>query len=110
VVGGVLFAGPAVGAALLIFAVGATLAPRSRVLAAAVSAIPVVALFGAVVSVILKQRDHHFPHDAFWPSHFGTAHELVLFAVLAFALVVWSERREDVDVDVGDAATDPKSE
>jgi hypothetical protein len=25
-----------------------------------------------VASVILKQRDHDFPHDQFWPSHFGT--------------------------------------
>jgi hypothetical protein len=95
VVAGTLFAGPAVGAALLLFAVGATLAPRSRVLAAAVSAVPVLTLLSAVVSVVLDQDDHDFAHDAFWPSHFGTAHELVMFGVLAFALVVWSERHED---------------
>src|SRR5262249_51231820 len=75
VVGGPLFGGPAIGAALLVFAVGVTLAPRSRTLAAVVSAIPLVALFGAVVSVIVRQDDHDFPHDQFWPSHFGTAHQ-----------------------------------
>jgi hypothetical protein len=105
VVAGTLFGSPAIGAALLVFAVGATFAPRSRALAAVVSVIPLVALFTAVLSVILEQDDHDFPHDQFWPSHFGTPHALVLFGVLAFALVVWSERREDL----GDGATDPES-
>ena len=105
VVAGTLFGNLAIGAALLAFAVGATLAPRFRALAAVVSVIPLFALFTAVLYVILEQDDHDFPHDQFWPSHFGTPHQLVLFGVLAFALVVWSERREDL----GDGATDPKS-
>src|SRR5262249_53365750 len=75
VVGGALSAGPAVGAALLVFAVGVTLAPRWRALAGVVSAVPLIALFAAVASVIVRQHDHDFPHDQFWPSHFGTAHE-----------------------------------
>jgi arabinofuranan 3-O-arabinosyltransferase len=103
VVAGTLFGSPAIGAALLVFAVGATFAPRFRALAAVVSEVPLVALFTAVASVILKQRDHDFPHDQFWPSHFGTAHELVLFGVLAYALVAWSERNEDLRADATDS-------
>src|SRR4029450_9059353 len=53
VVAGTLFGSPVIGAALLAFAVGATFAPRFRALAAVVSVIPLVALFTAVLSVIL---------------------------------------------------------
>jgi arabinofuranan 3-O-arabinosyltransferase len=103
VVAGTLFGSPVIGAGLLVFAVGATLAPRFRALAAVVSVVPLVALFLAVASVILKQNDHDFPHDQFWPSHFGTAHELVLFGLLAYALVAWSERAEDLEAGATDS-------
>jgi hypothetical protein len=95
-VAAVLFGSPIIGAALLVFAVGATFAPRSRVLAGIVTALPVAAIVAAVGLVLWKQHQYDYPHDARWPSYFGVAHALVLFGFLAFALLVWAERDEDL--------------
>jgi hypothetical protein len=96
VLGGTVFGSPAIGAALLVFAFGATFAPRSRILATAVSVVPLAALVAAVAFVAVEQWRSDYAHDAQWPSHFGSAHALVLFAFLALALVIWSERDEDL--------------
>jgi hypothetical protein len=96
VVAGVLFGSPLIGAALLLFAVGATFAPRSRVLAAIVTALPIAAIVTAVGLVLWKQQEYDYPHDARWPSYFGGAHALVLFGFLALALLVVAERDEDL--------------
>jgi arabinofuranan 3-O-arabinosyltransferase len=96
VVAGVLFGSPVIGAALLVFAVGATFAPRSRVLAGIVTALPVAAIVAAVGLVLWKQHQYDYPHDARWPSYFGVAHALVLFGFLALALLVVAERNEDL--------------
>jgi arabinofuranan 3-O-arabinosyltransferase len=96
VVVGALFGSPLLGVALLAFAVGATLAPRSRVLAGIVTALPVAAIVAAVGLVIWRQDDHRYPHDARWPSYFGVSHGLVLFGFLALALLVFAQRDEDL--------------
>jgi hypothetical protein len=96
VVAGVLFGSPIIGGALLVFAIAATLAPRSRVLAGIVAALPVAAIVAAVGLVLWKQHRYDYPHDARWPSYFGGAHALVLFGFLALALLVVSERDEDL--------------
>jgi hypothetical protein len=97
VVAGLLFGSPIIGAALLVFAVGAAFAPRSRVLAGIVTASPVAAIVAAIVLVLWKQHEYDYPHDARWPSYFGGAHALVLFGFLALALLVVAERNEDLE-------------
>jgi hypothetical protein len=97
VVAGTLFGGPAIGAALLVFAVAAAFAPRARVVAVVVRAAPLIALGAAAAFVWIKQARNDYGHNASWPSYFDLAHALTMFGILALALLVWADRDRDLD-------------
>ena len=97
VIAGTLFGSPAIGAALLVFAIAAAFAPRARVLAVLVRAAPLVALGAAAAFVWIKQARNDYAHTALWPSYFDLAHALTMFGILALALLIWADRDRDLD-------------
>jgi hypothetical protein len=100
VVVGAAFAGPAVGAALLLLAVGASFARRARWLAVAVRLAPLAAMGAAVAFVVAKQVRNDYPHVMEWPTFFPLAHSLAFFGLLGFALLAWADRSEDLGPDL----------
>jgi len=105
VVGAALTAGPSVAVAVAVVAAASHGAARSRPLAAAVRVAPLAALEAAVLVVVGRQVRHDYLHDALWPTRFGVAHHLVLFALVTLVLQIWADRSEDIGGEIVDSAT-----
>lgn len=97
-----LTGGPWVALGVAVVAGASRAAGRSRTLATAVRVAPLAALGAAVLVVVGRQVRHDYLHDALWPTRFGVAHHLVVFALVALVLQVWADRPEDT----APAATD----
>jgi len=109
VIVGAAFGSLLVGAALLVFAVGLAFAPRLRALAIAVRCAPLAALGAGAGYVWVKQARNDYAHDQQWPAFFDAAHLLVLFGLLALALLVWADRPEDLEAGGPGSGGDPET-